>query len=721
MMTEAPSRWLEFVNFVERTDHRPYFIAIRRGLALPLPLIMTGALALLLRDPPSDSMRWFLLAAGGPYWERLVDSLLVGTFGIGSLVALYGFTHALTHHHNQRPGGSQVNPLIAVSVVTSCFFILIAPDGNASLIASLSLGGGMFGALIAASVGGSLFLKLAGMRFMRIPSNPLSNDPFVGDVFTVMPASMLTILCFACLRLGWVWADSSGFVGTLGVLASTSYSKLSDSLLFGIAYETTAQLLWFFGIHGPNALFAVEQHVLNPEGAANVLAAATGGQPQFVFTHDFFSAFARMGGSGGTLSLILALLLVSRTARAKKLAVLMTLPALFNVNEPLLFGLPLVLNPVYAIPFVLTPVVQILTAYVAIVADWMPHTRYSVAWTTPALYSVYAVTGSVSGTVVQVLCLSAGAAVYAPFVRLAEYLAGRRSQKTLASLLDIAESPDTNTKTRRSLALPGEEGRIAAMLAGDLPAAIRAGQIFLEFQPQVDFGTGRIFGVEALLRWHHPSVGRVPPPIVVMLADEIDQLDRLGLRILALACRQRSAWRDVVPDDLVMAVNLSPQQLLDRDFHRKAIEIVSREQLPPSLLELEITESTMVLPNLNAIENLKQLRLAGVKVAMDDFGMGHTSLHYLRELPLDTLKIDRSLADVAAGSINEHIVKSIADLSRTLSLSLVVEGVENDLQLRRLCALGCDRFQGYFFSRPLAAADCVEFIRNAHRSSLFAS
>ena len=720
MMTEAPSRWLEFVTFVERTDHRPYFIAVRRGLALPLPLIMTGALVLLLRDPPSESMRRFLLAAGGAHWEHFVDSLLAGTFGIGALVALYGFTHALTQLHNERPGRSQVNPLIAASVVVSCFFTLIAPDGNASLLASLSLGGGMFGALIAASLGGSLFLKLSGMRFLRIPSNPLSNDPFVGDVFTVMPAGMLTILCFACLRLGWVWVDSSGFIATLGASGVASYSKLSDSLFFGIVYEMAAQVLWFFGIHGPNALFAVEQHVLNPEGAANMLAAASGGHPQFVFTHDFFSAFARMGGSGGTLSLILALLLVSRTARARKLAVLMMLPALFNVNEPLLFGLPLVLNPVYAIPFVLTPIVQILIAYVAVVAEWMPHTSHSVAWTTPALYSGYAVTRSVSGMVVQLLCLSAGAAVYAPFVRLAEYVAGRRSEKTLASLLDIAESPEIHTKTRRSLVLAGEEGRIAAMLAGDLPAAIHAGQIFLEFQPQIDFGTGRIFGVEALLRWQHPAVGRVPPPIVVMLADEIGQLDRLGLCVLRLACRQRSAWRDVLPDDLVMAVNLSPRQLLDRDFHRKVIEIVSREQLPPSWLELEITESTMLLPDANAIENLKQLRLAGVKVAMDDFGMGHTSLHYLRELPLDTLKIDRSLADVAAGSINEHIVKSIADLSRTLSLSLVVEGVENDLQLRRLCALGCDRFQGYFFSRPLAAGDCVEFILDTHRASLFA-
>ncbi|RXZ68173.1 EAL domain-containing protein, partial [Fusobacterium necrophorum] len=138
-------------------------------------------------------------------------------------------------------------------------------------------------------------------------------------------------------------------------------------------------------------------------------------------------------------------------------------------------------------------------------------------------------------------------------------------------------------------------------------------------------------------------------PIVVALADDIGQIDQLGLRILSLACQQRAAWRGVLPDDFVVAVNLSPRQLLDCRLYRNVLDILRREGLSPTQLELEITESTMLLPDITAIGNLKQLREAGVKVALDDFGMGHTSLHYLRELPLDTVKIDRSLADVSAG------------------------------------------------------------------------
>jgi len=719
MTTQALSPWLRLLTAAERIDRGPYFIAIRRGLALSLPLIMVGALTLLLRYPPTAGMRQFLTGAFGALLDSFCDSLLAGTFGIGALVALYGFADVLAQLHNQRVGHRVVNPTVAAVVVVSCFFTLVAPGADASLMASLSLGQGLFGALLVASLGGSLFLKLCSIRRLRIPSSHVSNDLLVGDVLAVMPAGMLTILTFAVLKVTLMWAGWSDLMAALNALLAAPSASLSNNLLFGIGYETATQALWLLGIHGPNALYTVQQYVLEPAAQANAAAVAGGGQPQFIFTFDFFSAFARMGGSGGTLSLILALLLSSGSLRGRKMALVVMLPALFNVNEPLLFGLPLVLNPVYAIPFILAPVVQVLIAYAAVITDLMPKTGYSVAWTTPALFSGYATTGSVAGAVVQLIGLAAGAMIYIPFVRMADFLSSRRSQDVLASLLRISESPEVSLKGRRCVDLPGDEGRMAVALASDLEDAIKKdAQIFLEFQPQVDCQTGRVFCAEALLRWQHPVLGRVAPPIVIALADDIGQIDRLGLRILSLACQQRAVWRDVLPDDFVIAVNLSPRQLLDRTFHQKVIDILQREGLSPTLLELEITESTMLLPDAHAIDNLKRLREAGVKVALDDFGMGHTSLHYLRELPLDTVKIDRSLADVTAGSVNEHIVRSIANLSRTLNLSTVVEGVETEQQLKRLSALGCDRFQGYFFSRPLAANVCQQFVLDAGQRPL---
>lgn len=703
--------WQKIRTGIEQLDGSAYFIAIRRGLALPLPLIMLGAFALLVRFPPTARGQALLTAVFGPHLDALCDAVLAGTFGIGSLVAMYGFSDTLTTLHNQRLGHRMVNPTVAAIVVVSCFFTAFAPTDGTSFMASLSLGQGLFWALAVASVGGSLFLKLCSIRRLRLPIGSFGNDPLVADAFTVIPAAALTIVSFAVIKAIPTWIAGPGTIEAMGSALPSPVPALANSLTFCVGYEALSQVLWLFGIHGPNALFFLQQHVLDPASHANVAALAAGTHPPFIFTFEFFSAFARMGGSGGTLSLILALLLVSRTPRQRKFALLMLLPALFNVNEPILFGLPLVLNPAYAIPFVLAPLLQATIAYAAIVAHLMPRLAHSVPWTTPALYSGYAVTGSLAGTLVQAACLAAGTLVYAPFVRIADMLAAQKTRHTIASLLEITESPESILKAKRLVELPGNAGRMAVALANDLENAIKRGdELFLEFQPQVDMKTGRIFGAEALLRWQHPALGRIAPPIVVTLADDTGQTDVLGLHVLSLACRQRSAWRGIVPDDFVIAVNLSPRQLLNEAFHRRVVDILNQEGLSPSLLELEITEYTVFLPEGNALDNLKHLRDAGVKVALDDFGMGHTSLHYLRELPLDTVKIDKSLADVVADTVNEHIVKSIADLSRTLDLSLVVEGVETEAQLKCLSTLGCHRFQGYFFSRPLAPDVCAEFV-----------
>lgn len=289
MTTQALSPWLRLLSAAERFDRGPYFIAIRRGLALSLPLIMVGAVALLLRNPPTAGMRHLLLEAFGTRLDAFCDSVLAGTIGIGSLVALFGFADVLAQLHNQRAGHRVVNPTVAAVVVVSCFFTLIAPAANASLMAWLSLGQGLFGALVVASLGGSLFLKLCSIRRLRIPSHHLSNDLLVGDVLSVVPAGMLTILTFALLKAGMAWAGWLHFMAIVDPLLAWPYSAVSNSLLFGLGYETAAQVLWLFGIHGPNALYTVHQHILEPAAQANAAAVASGGQPPFIFTYHFFA------------------------------------------------------------------------------------------------------------------------------------------------------------------------------------------------------------------------------------------------------------------------------------------------------------------------------------------------------------------------------------------------------------------------------------------------
>lgn len=279
-------------------------------------------------------------------------------------------------------------------------------------------------------------------------------------------------------------------------------------------------------------------------------------------------------------------------------------------------------------------------------------------------------------------------------------------------LMDAAQRSEQRAGERKCLDQPGEAGRLAKVLAHELEQILPTGdQLYLVYQPQVEGATGRVIGVEALLRWRHPVYGEIPPPVTVSLAEDTGRIGELGLMALTVACEQRVGWTGIVPDDLVMSVNVSPRQLQDPFFDARVRAVLAETCMPPSQLEIEITESTSVETDASTIDMLRSLRAIGVRVAIDDFGMGHTSLRYLNEFPVDTVKIDRSLTLMGASDVNWHIVRSIVELSRSLDIVTLVEGIERKEQLEAFLSLGCAVFQGYYFSRPLTGEACLAFIR----------
>jgi EAL domain-containing protein (putative c-di-GMP-specific phosphodiesterase class I) len=167
-----------------------------------------------------------------------------------------------------------------------------------------------------------------------------------------------------------------------------------------------------------------------------------------------------------------------------------------------------------------------------------------------------------------------------------------------------------------------------------------------------------------------------------------------------------------VDESFCMAVNVAPRQLTNPVFTRNVINALKENGLDARMLELEITESTVVDPDENTIAALQHLQKYGVRIAIDDFGMGHASLRYLRSFPVTTVKIDRSLTIGNAGEVNDHIVRSVVELSRTLGFDTVIEGVETQEQLTRFSDMGCKQFQGYFFSKSLSGKECMIYILN---------
>ncbi len=247
-------------------------------------------------------------------------------------------------------------------------------------------------------------------------------------------------------------------------------------------------------------------------------------------------------------------------------------------------------------------------------------------------------------------------------------------------------------------------------LEAGLRGAIDRGELFLDYQPQLDLRSGRIVGLEALLRWQHPEMGLIPPLTFIPVAEETGQIEAIGAWVLEEALRQVALWRAAGHAGLRVAVNLSAQQLRGDTFPAQVSQALHRHGLPGSALELEITESVAMRDPARTADLLRQLRHFGVALAIDDFGTGYSSLAYLKQLPLSCLKLDRSFVMDIERDANDAICTATIQLAHSLGLAVVAEGVETATQLEFLDRLGCDSAQGYFIARPLPAADCAAFL-----------
>ncbi|HOP93004.1 MAG TPA: EAL domain-containing protein [Acetivibrio thermocellus] len=250
-------------------------------------------------------------------------------------------------------------------------------------------------------------------------------------------------------------------------------------------------------------------------------------------------------------------------------------------------------------------------------------------------------------------------------------------------------------------------------IENSLRRAIEKEEFVLFYQPQIDIKTGKIVGFEALLRWYHPDYGLMPPMEFIPVAEDSGLIVVIGEWVLETACRQNKKWIECGLEPHLISVNLSARQFQRSNIVEVIDRIRSSTGLAPELLELEITESTAMQDLSFTIDVLNQLRKKGIRVSLDDFGTGYSSLNYLRQLPIDTLKIDKSFVqDIRANSKEEAIAKTVISLAHKLDLTVVAEGVETKEQLLFLKKEKCDKAQGYLFSKPLPAEEIEKMLRD---------
>ncbi|MBV8719249.1 MAG: EAL domain-containing protein [Chloroflexi bacterium] len=285
--------------------------------------------------------------------------------------------------------------------------------------------------------------------------------------------------------------------------------------------------------------------------------------------------------------------------------------------------------------------------------------------------------------------------------------------ETLLRCADVAMYVAKRSGTGAAVYMADQDqhSRDRLSVAGDLRRAIQSGELLLHYQPKLDCASGDLMGVEALVRWKHPERGLVPPDQFIPVAEQSGLIGLLGRCVLEQAIREARTWSDM-GYAFPIAVNLSMRDMLDPELPQYIEQILSKWQMDASCLRVEITESSLMVDPVRSRATLVRLRELGVRLSVDDYGTGYSSLRYLQQLPVDELKIDRSfIRHMVSNESDLMIVQSTVDLAHGLGLSVVAEGVEDAGTWQRLAAIGCDQAQGYYLCVPIPADSFIEWLR----------
>lgn len=692
----------------------PLLRAFRHGVMLVMPLLLATAIAILVNNFPLEAYQSFMTRAFGPDWKLPGAALYNSTIAILALATTITASDSLIHLHNQKRPESAALPIMGTLTSFCCLFIMIGPSiGEGGMLLPWAGIQGLFVALIITFFSCALFVRLCRVRALRLSIYSEGADPIMPHMFDTLLPTLLTMAAFLAFRewLAHIGVESlqQAFYTTIRGL----FDDTQDSFGLGALYAFLVQACWFFGIHGADLLDPITHNVLVKGMEMNSLAINNHQVPPYIFTKYFFDVYLYLGGSGATLGLIAAIFIRSNDQGTRRVAAISLLPGVFNINELLVFGLPVVLNPSFLLPFILVPLVLLLLSYAAVLLDPTLMPVYQVDWIMPPFINGFVSTNSWKGAAMQFVNLTVATLIYIPFVDVADRmkLAGRR--KAFKALVDIALADTRGPGGKRCIDRPGSPGALARSLVNDMATSLKedSGTITLHYQPRVDVVNKSVSSVEALLRWNHPFYGIIPAALTIAIAEDAGLMRQLDDHVVQMAFNQQRQWRKEKIFTTV-SINVSESQLQDANFPVMLDALYARNSLPANAILLEIRETMVLDPEARYLRALQALNAIGVGIAVDDFGKGYQALTQLRRLPLAEVQIDRALIkDIATSVTTQDIVASIQEMCAKLGISTSAECVESRSQLEVLMELNFTTFQGYYFSRPLPAEECARFIR----------
>lgn len=689
-------------------DDNIYISALRRGLRLSFPYFMLGSLALVLLDLPIPAyQRWFSTVLDG----RLISIffwIYQATMGILALILISSVSYFFGQ--SVDPANSGCYPL---TCLVSYVVFILNPKGEFDFSV---LGSSWMFTAVVITLGCCALLRtlLRHTHKWNIRHYQEGIDlDFQNVMFSLFPIAICIFTVLTVKLLLFQVLNSIDLLNFGPAVFTPLFERVGTGLGGAILFIFLIHIFWFFGIHGSNMLDMVSVDMFETGMESNIAAVAAGEIPQVLFTKTFFDNFILLGGSGATLCLLLALMLRRERSNTENLMRISIIPSFFNINEMVLFGLPVVFNPIMLIPFLLVPQVLLLTSASAMSLGLVPYCIQQVQWTTPVIFGGILSTGSWSGAVLQIVNLAIGTVIYLPFIRLSEKYHSDLLKQNISSLRNLVmESEETGVSLDLHSLSCTPLHEIIKQLTSDLRYALSNHKISLFYQPQFS-SNGKLYGVEALLRWNHPSLNQfLYPPMVLKLAQEDGLLLQMGYQIIeTTACALERLSRET-KYPIHMAVNIMPIQLEDPAFCENVRKILSAHDFGKCVLCFEVTEQ-IALSSTDVIQQrIKTLQDMGIPFHMDDFGMGHSSMIYLQDTEFSAVKLDGSLVrDLLTNQRAQEIISGIHQMSQTLHFDLIAEYVETQEQRETLNALGCHIYQGYLYSRALSLNDLELYLQ----------
>ncbi len=592
------------------------FIAntIRMGLAMILPILFIGSMTVLLNGFPSQAYQDFLNSfMGGALRSILlmIQKTTVGMLAVYMTIAL-NVSYMDQTLQDERPV-SRFGSLLGC--VTGFFIIVGFFAGETDL--SLFSGQGMFSALLSGIIGSALY-----WRFEEVFKTGRSvfvdgADSAFNAALSVIKPFLAVVLCFAVTNyLITICFEVESVQHLFMNVMDALFLKMHRSYSSGLLFTFLISVMWWLGIHGNNVLNQVAEDLFT-----EII-------PGEIVSKSFIDTFVIMGGTGCLIGLLLAMIIFGRRNSTRKLARMAFIPCVFNISELLVFGFPVIYNPLMAIPFIMAPVLCYTNAFLCTRFGFMPNVTTSVVWTTPPLISGYLATGSVKGVIVQIINILISVACYAPFMIMHEKRSLNEYSASMDELIYVLKKSKEKNEMIILTDCGGSVGRLAKMLVSDLQDSLNLSAtrefgekpespLLTDYALKYD-DNGKCIGADAVLNWDHIRYGTVYQPLALELAKESGDLYSLETYVAEKAVGDSAGLRKEHGDDFTLGISVSIPTLRDRRFVPFLQELAKRYMLRTGNIYIEINGDAKWAGSEEAEELIDRIRTFGYTFASDD-------------------------------------------------------------------------------------------------------